>query len=229
MTAPNPQVLVVDDDPEITSVLSRGLALHGYDALSAHGVDAALEGLRGGPVDAAIIDVMIGADSGLDLVRQIRGAGFRMPILMLSALSEVDDRARGLEAGADDYVVKPFSLDELAARLSVQVRRNRSETPRPARMDKASWTLAGGGRTVTLTQREFALLTLFAAHPGEILSRPHIFETLWSGEGASSENVVDVYVGYLRRKLDPAGDFGFEIRTIRNRGFVLEGVPPRNG
>jgi DNA-binding response OmpR family regulator len=126
-------------------------------------------------------------------------------------------------------VVKPFSLDELAARLSVQVLRSRAETPRPARMDKTSWTVSAGARTVTLTQREFALLTLFAAHPGEILSRPHIFEALWSGEGASSENVVDVYVGYLRRKLDPAGDFGFEIRTIRNRGFVLEGISPRQG
>ena len=149
-----------------------GLALHGYDALSAHGVDAALTALGGKPPDAAIVDVMIGADSGLDLVRRIRSEGHRFPILMLSALSEVEDRTRGLEAGADDYVVKPFSLDELAARLSVQMLRSRSAAPRPATLNRAAWTISAGGRTVTLTQREFSLLSLFAAHPGEILARP---------------------------------------------------------
>ncbi len=218
-----PRVLIVDDDPEITSALSRGLALHAYRAVAVHGVEAALAALAGEPVGAAIVDVMIGADSGLDLVRRMRAEGHRIPVLMLSALTEVEDRALGLEAGADDYVVKPFSLDELVARLKVQERRSRSGA---ARLHGTSWTLTGAGRNVTLTQREFALLKLFATHPGEVLSRPRIFEALWSGEGASSENVVDVYVGYLRRKIDPAASFGFEIKTIRNRGFVLDGAPP---
>ncbi len=218
-----PRVLIVDDDPEITSALSRGLALHEYRAVAVHGVEAALAALAEAPVGAAIVDVMIGADSGLDLVRRMRAEGHRIPVLMLSALTEVEDRALGLEAGADDYVVKPFSLDELVARLKVQERRSRSAA---ARLDGTSWTLSAAGRNVTLTQREFALLKLFASYPGEVLSRPRIFEALWSGEGASSENVVDVYVGYLRRKIEPAASFGFEIKTIRNRGFVLDGAPP---
>lgn len=226
MTARQDIVLVVDDDPQITSALARGLALNGFDARSAHGIGAALEALGAEPVSAAIVDVMIGPDSGLDLVRRLRTEGHRVPVLMLSALSEVDDRAKGLEAGADDYVVKPFSLDELVARLQVQLRRSRQDAPRPARLDETTWTIAGGERSVQLTQREYALLSLFARHPGVVLSRLKIFEALWTGEGASSENVVDVYVGYLRRKLDPAIAFGFEIKTIRNRGFVLDGTPP---
>ncbi|SFB12103.1 DNA-binding response regulator, OmpR family, contains REC and winged-helix (wHTH) domain [Poseidonocella pacifica] len=219
------RILIVDDDPEITSALARGLTLHGYEPETSNRVDTALETLRTGGLAAAIVDVMIGNDSGLDLVRQIRDEGGTTPILMLSALTEVEDRARGLEAGADDYVVKPFSFDELIARVKVQEQRARVSRPR-ARLDPAHWSLTSGTRSVALTQREFSLLRTLAEHPGEALSRYTLFERLWAGEGASSENVVDVYVGYLRRKLDPATDFGFEIKTIRNRGFQLDGTPP---
>ena len=219
-------VLIVDDDPEITSALSRGLALHGLRSVSENRVDTALERFADTAISAAIIDVMIGSDSGIDLVRNVRNAGHRTPILMLSALSEVEDRARGLEAGADDYVVKPFSFDELVARLKVQQRRARPDKPR-ATLDMASWILSTDHRRVDLTEREVNLLALLSRHAGTPLSREMVFAELWASQGASSENVVDVYVGYLRRKLDPAQEFGFEIKTIRNQGFMLDGTAPK--
>lgn len=220
------RILIVDDDPEILSALSRGLELHGYATLAENRVETALARFDDGDVTAAIVDVMIGEDSGFDLVRAVREAGHRTPILMLSALSEVDDRTRGLEAGADDYVVKPFSFDELVARLKVQERRAMPAKPRPARLDSSEWSIDTGRHKVSLTQREFELLMMFAEHKGETLSRNQLFESLWADKGASSENVVDVYVGYLRKKLDPMRAFGFEIKTIRNRGFMLDGVAP---
>jgi DNA-binding response OmpR family regulator len=220
------RILIVDDDPEITSALARGLAAHGYDTISEHRVDSALTRLRAETLGAAIVDVMIGADSGIDLVRALRAEGIGLPIVMLSALSEVEDRARGLEAGADDYIVKPFSFDELVARLKVQERRARSERPRRARLERATRKVAGPNREVVLTEREFDLLVMLARNAGAAQTRGRIFDTLWAGDGTSSENVVDVYLGYLRRKLDPSSDFGFEIKTLRNRGFMLDGIAP---
>lgn len=224
MSDPLPCVLIVDDDPEITAALGRGLARLGYDITAKHQVATGLDQLRARTFDAAIVDVRIGTDSGLDLVRIARRDGITTPVLMLSALSTVEDRAAGLEAGADDYVVKPFSFEELAARLKVQERRARDQR---AVLDATGWALRRGARTVTLTQREFALLHVLARHPGQPVSRVDLFDLIWAAEGASAQNVVDVYVGALRRKLDPATDFGFELKTIRNRGFQLDGAPPR--
>ena len=226
MSTDPPRILIVDDDPEITSALARGLALHGYETLSENRASAALERFRQGALSAAIVDVMIGTDSGIDLVASVRRFGDTTPILMLSALSEVEDRTRGIEAGADDYIVKPFSFDELVARLKVQERRTRPPAPSVTRLDAATWTVSTATRKVVLTEREFALLHQLACSPGAVFSRAELFDILWAGEGASSENVVDVYVGYLRRKLNPASDFGFEIKTLRNRGFMLDGTGP---
>lgn len=223
------RILIVDDDPEITSALARGLRLHGYDPVTENRVDAAHDRLRGEGFSAAIVDVMIGSDSGIDLVRRLRSEGLTLPVVMLSALSEVDDRARGLEAGADDYIVKPFSFDELVARLKVQERRAESLRPRPALLDPVARTLSHDDRQVQLTERESALLMLLVARAGEVLSRGEIFDALWGDEGSSSENVVDVYLGYLRKKLGQNDDFGFQIKTLRNRGFTLDGVAPQLG
>ncbi|CAM4362901.1 response regulator transcription factor [Palleronia rufa] len=217
-------VLIVDDEPQIASALSRGLALHGFATVAEHDAEGALARLRGGGLRAAVIDVMLGPDSGLRLVARARELGVGLPILMLSALSEVEDRTAGLDAGADDYVVKPFSLDELVARLRVQERRVSQTRSELVRAERA---VRGAGREVVLTEREFALLSLLAAHAGEVLSRGYIFDTLWSKEGTSSENIVDVYVGYLRKKMDPMTGFGFEIHTLRNRGFRLTGTRPQ--
>ena len=223
MTTPSRTVLIVDDEPEIASALSRGLGMHGYDTVVEYAADPALSRLRQGRLTAAVIDVMLGPDSGLSLVTRARELGVGLPIIMLSALSEVEDRAAGLDAGADDYVVKPFSLDELVARLAVQERR---VSQGRAELSRAERTLRCGPREVALTQREFALLSLLAEKSGDVLSRGAIFDALWSSEGTSSENIVDVYVGYLRKKLDPMSEFGFEIHTLRNRGFQLAGKRP---
>ena len=222
---PSARLLVVDDDPEITSALARALVLHGYEVTTEIRADIALDRLATQDFSAAVIDVMLGADSGIDLVRRARAAGAQLPIVMLSALSEVEHRAAGLEAGADDYIVKPFSFRELVARLKVQERRVAATRPAPARISEVARSIASASRREVLTDREFALLALLAEHAGGPLSRGAIFDALWAGD-SSSENVVDVYVGYLRRKLSPAADFGFEIRTVRNRGFCLDGVAP---
>lgn len=219
------RLLIIDDDPKITSALVRGLTLHGYTAEAENRADKALERLQREEFAGAIVDVMLGADSGIDLVRAARASGVALPILMLSALSDVEDRAAGLEAGADDYVVKPFSFDELVARLRVQEQRAQAQRPEPARIIPESRTVSAGGASVTLTEREFALLALLTRKAGQPIPRGDIFDTLWLGEGSSNENVVDVYIGYLRKKLS-AEDFGFEIKTLRNQGFCLEGRLP---
>ena len=219
------RLLIVDDDPEITSALARGLALHDYDAQTEIRADRALSRLTQTRFDCAIIDVMLGADSGIELVRQVRAAGAKMPILMLSALSDVEDRAAGLEAGADDYVVKPFNLDELVARLRVQEHRASTQRSSRPRLGTADRALTFEGLQVVFTEREFELLSLLVAHAENPLPRNTIFETLWASDGSSNENVVDVYIGYLRKKLTDH-DFGFEIKTLRNRGFCLSGSTP---
>jgi DNA-binding response OmpR family regulator len=219
------RLLIVDDDPEITSALARGLRLHGYEAEASNRADLALARLGEGAFEGAIVDVMLGADSGLDLVRAARARGIDIPILMLSALTEVEDRAAGLAAGADDYVVKPFNFEELVARLRVQELRALQEQPEPARLSQRDRRLTRGTASVELTDRETDLLAYLVRHAGQPRPRGVIFDLLWASEGSSSENVVDVYIGYLRKKL--AGhEFGFEIKTLRNRGFCLEGIPP---
>ena len=221
----SPRLLIVEDDPEITSALLRGLALHGYEAEAENRSARAFERLSREQFAGAIVDVMLGADSGIDLVRAVRAAGVTLPILMLTALSDVEHRAAGLEAGADDYVVKPFSFDELIARLRVQEHRasqQRSGAPVLSSVDR---TLAWGEVRIGFTEREFDVLRLLVEHAETPMPRLTIFDSLWGEEGTSSENVVDVYIGYVRRKL-AGNDFGFEIKTLRNKGFCLTGRAP---
>jgi DNA-binding response OmpR family regulator len=214
-------ILIVDDDPEITDALARGLKMHGYSTLTASTVEAAE--MRFGEVDvtAAIVDVMVGPQSGIDLVRRLRQGGNTKPILMLSAMAEVEDRAAGLAAGADDYIVKPFAFDELVARLKVQQHRAGVSSAAGLKLERNARSVQLGGRSVQLTEREFTLIELLYAQRGRVLSRGEIFDQLWASEGTSSENVVDVYIGYLRKKLAPITDFGIEIKTIRSKGFAL--------
>lgn len=219
------KLLIIDDDPEITSALARGLKLHGYETETQNRADRALDRLQSGTHAGAIVDVMLGADSGIDLVRTARNRGVSIPILMLSALSEVEHRAAGLEAGADDYVVKPFNFDELVARLRVQEHRVSATRPDPVRLSRQSRTLHSSLATVTLTEREFDLLALLASRAETPVPRAEVFDALWGSDGSGNENVVDVYIGYLRKKLS-ASDFSMEIRTVRNQGFCLTGQVP---
>ncbi len=226
LTAMEKPLLIVEDDPEITSALMRGLRSHGYDATAENRAERALARLDEGPFACAIVDVMLGTESGLSLVRAARARGLTLPILMLSALSDVEDRTAGLEAGADDYVVKPFSFDELVARLRVQESRAVQRRPVPAALCPQARVLRRGADTVTLTEREYDLLALLLETPDAPRPRHALFEALWASDGSVSDNVVDVYIGYLRRKLSGT-DFGFEIRTIRNKGFCIIGHAPR--
>lgn len=214
------RILIVEDDEDIASALARGLLREGYAPQVAFDIASAMDLAAQGCV-AAIVDVMLGIENGHDLVRRMRREGYEIPVIMLSALSSVDDRAAGLAAGADDYVAKPFELSELIARLKVQEARRAAAQRDYPEIREDTREVVGSGRSVSLTQREFDLLSFLMARTGEVLSRGEIFDALWLGEGGSSENVVDVYLGYLRRKLSPAETFGLEIRTMRGRGFVL--------
>lgn len=218
------RILIVEDDDDIASALARGLRREGY--MTAVASDVATARMLANNCDAAIVDAMLGQERGEDLIRQLRSGGVQYPIVMLSALSGVEDRARGLSAGADDYVAKPFEFAELVTRLRVQESR-RIATGSNLEIDADRRQVRYGPNTATLTQREYDLLTHFLDHAGTVLSRGAIFDALWLNEGGSAENVVDVYVGYLRRKLSPAEKFGVEIKTVRGRGFVLtrEGDP----
>jgi DNA-binding response OmpR family regulator len=219
------RVLIVEDDPDIASLLDRGLAAAGYASDRAETAAAALALVEAGGIDAAIIDMMLGSDSGATLLAEMRRRGHRMPALMLSALARVEDRAEGLDAGAQDYIVKPFQLSELIARLEVQLSRARPRTE-PLRLadltyDPVTRLVTGGPRPVQLTDREGALLAYLIARNGAVASRGEIFDALWAPHGGSTDNVVDVYIGYLRRKLGNLTDYGLVVRTLRGRGFQL--------
>ncbi len=219
MTDQRRHVLIVEDDEDIAAAVSRGLQREGYEVSVAVDVPSARAVLDQG-YDAAIIDSMLGQDRGEDLIREIRSGGMRLPIVMLSALSGVEDRARGLEAGADDYVAKPFEFAELVTRLRVQENRRGTDAAELT-IERDQRQVQRGVHTTTLTQRELDLLDHLMNHKENVLTRGEIFDALWLNEGGSAENVVDVYIGYLRRKLGPPEKFGIEIKTVRGRGFLL--------
>ena len=219
------RVLIVEDDPDIASLLRRGLGASGYSAAWVETVDAALAAVEAGGIDAAIVDMMLGAESGAALLAEMRRRGHRLPVLLLSALARVEDRARGLDAGAQDYIVKPFQFGELLARLEVQLHRAapRQDVLRLGGLvyDPTSRLVTGGPRQVPLTEREGELLAWLIGRGGALATRGEIFDALWAPHGGATENVVDVYIGYLRRKLGNFADYGLLLRTLRGRGFQL--------
>ncbi|MFC0278307.1 response regulator transcription factor [Falsigemmobacter intermedius] len=219
-------ILLIEDDPDIASLLRRGLAAAGHSSVHTDCHAGAREALGRQPFDAAIVDMMLGEESGAEILADLRAAGHKMPALMLSALSRVEERAEGLDAGAQDYIVKPFQFTELLARLEVQLRRHIPQSA-PLVLAGLSWNpetrlVRGAGRDVALTEREGELLAWLIRHSGEISTRGAIFDALWAPHGGSTDNVVDVYIGYLRRKLGNFTAYGLVLRTLRGRGFVLE-------
>lgn len=225
-------VLVVEDDPDIGALLDRGLGAAGFVVKWVDTAGGALRHVAEHAPNAILLDVMLPDGTGNDLCRSLRQKGFSGPILFLSAKDEVSDRVDGLAAGGDDYIVKPFSFDELVARLRAQLLRR--ETMGGARslpeigglsLDPETRQARFRDVVVKLTQREAELLTLFMECPNRPIARGDIFDKLWLVQGGASLNVVDVYVGYLRGKL---GDIvrvgGPAISTIRGRGFMLEFV-----
>ena len=222
-----PHLLVVDDDRRIRDLLSRYLSGEGYRITTAGSAAMARAKLSSLSFDLLILDVMMPGETGFEFARHIRETS-AVPILMLTARDAVEDRIRGLDAGADDYLVKPFAFGELLARVRAMVRRGKPE--RPAKLtvdgvvlDPAAHTVRCGETLIDLTPKEFSLLEFLMRHPREVLSRPRILEHVWDINYDGFSNVVDVYVGYLRRKLPPPYDRTL-IRTVRGVGYQV-GTP----
>jgi two-component system, OmpR family, response regulator MprA len=222
------RVLVVDDDAAVRQSLSTALGRDGYEVLAAEGGGAALAQMAATSVDAIVLDVAMREPNGLEVCRRLRSRGDRTPILMLTARDLVDDRVAGLDAGADDYLVKPFALAELRARLRALLRRNAAsaELLRYADLvlDLAAARVTRGGREVVLTRTEYLLLELFLRHPGRVLSHSQIFQAVWGYDFGLRSGNLWVYMSYLRTKLEAAGEPRL-LHTVRGLGYVLRDTP----
>jgi two-component system, OmpR family, response regulator len=221
------RILVVEDEPKLARAVARGLEREGYAVDIAGRGDEALFQARVYDYDAVVLDVLLPEANGFEVCETLRGEGCWSPILMLTARDRVEDRIRGLDAGADDYLVKPFAFGELLARLRALIRRTPTERPAVLRVgdlvvDPATRSVTRADESVDLTAREFAVLEFLARRPGEVVSRTQMIEHVWDRNFEGASNIVDVYVGYLRRKLEQP--FGRPlIRTVRGAGYVLDG------
>jgi two-component system response regulator PrrA len=220
-----PLVLVVDDDEAIRTALERALRLEGFAVQVAEDGLRALELVEQSRPGVIVLDVVMPNLSGITVVSRLRARGNDVPICVLSARDEIQDRVAGLEAGADDYVIKPFDLEELVARLRALLRRGPSSEGDVIRVgdliiDPSQRMVTRAGREVTLTRREFELLEELARHRNVVLSRQQLLETVWGYDFEVEGNVVDVFIGYLRRKLEADGEERM-IHTVRGVGFVL--------
>jgi two-component system OmpR family response regulator len=220
------RLLVVEDDAKLVRALERGLGQEGYAVDVARTGDDGISQATAHEYDAIVLDVMLPGADGFAVCQELRRAGRRMPVLMLTARTAVEDRIRGLDGGADDYLVKPFDFGELLARLRVLVRRGPSEYPQTLDvgdlcLDTTTRVVRRAGTQVELTAREFDVLEVLARNAGRLVSRAELLETVWEENYEGSPNVVDVYIGYLRKKLElPKGRR--LIRTVRGKGFMLE-------
>ena len=219
------RILVVDDEPAVRDALDRALRLEGYETELAGDGQAALDALAAGPPDAMVLDVLMPRVGGLEVCRRLRADGDRTPVLVLTARDGVPDRVQGLDAGADDYLVKPFALEELLARLRALLRRSGGGEPEALRfagveLRPLEHTVRRGRRAIELTRTEFLLLELFLRHPRQVLTRSQIFERVWGYDFGAGSNSLEVYVGYLRRKLEAGGEPRL-LQTVRGLGYVL--------
>lgn len=219
-------ILVVDDEPAVRESLERALELERYSVALAGDGSEALERIAERAWDAVVLDVSMPAPNGLEVCRRLRGAGDRTPVLMLTARDALDDRVAGLDAGADDYLVKPFALKELHARLRALLRRSHPAQDEPLlrfadlTLDTRSREAARGERSFELTRTEFTLLELLMRHPRQVLSRSQIYEAVWGYDFGAGSNSLGVYVGYLRRKTE-AGREPRLLHTARGVGYAL--------
>ena len=222
------RVLVVEDDRKMVRILRQGLSEEGWAVEAAGDGEEALQTATIHPFDCIVLDVNLPGPDGFEVCRELRRRDVWSPVLMLSARDAVPDRVAGLQSGADDYLVKPFAFDELLARVRALARRRGGERPvtlevADLTLDPATRKVTRAGREIELTAREFALLEFLMRHAGEVVSRTRILEHVWDVNYAGLSNVVDVYVGYLRAKVDRPFDTNL-IHTVRGAGYVLK--PP---
>lgn len=219
------KVLVVEDDPDVRAALTRALSYEGYDVAIAEDGGRALEAIAQDPPSVIVLDVMMPFVDGLETCRRLRARGDETPILMLTALGDVSDRVDGLDAGADDYLAKPFALDELLARIRALLRRSSGDvsellTFSDLEMNLATRTVLRSGKPVPLTKTEFDLLEVLLRGSGRVVTRDQIYRDVWGFDFETSSNSLDVYVGYLRRKTEAGGSSRL-IHTVRGVGYTL--------
>ncbi|ASO18272.1 two-component system response regulator MprA [Actinoalloteichus hoggarensis] len=231
------RILVVDDDRAVRESLRRSLQFNGYQVDLASDGRQALDAVIGQRPDAMVLDVMMPRLDGLEVCRRLRGTGDDLPILVLTARDAVSDRVAGLDAGADDYLPKPFALEELLARLRALLRRaspdpgdGLDDLPPPLSfadlsLDTGTREVRRGDRLISLTRTEFSLLELLLSHPRQVLTRSRILEEVWGYDFPTSGNALEVYIGYLRRKTEGAGEARL-IHTVRGVGYVLRETAP---
>ena len=221
------RILVVDDEQPLREALERALKVENYEVETLENGALALERMKnaGNEIDAIVLDVLMPGIDGLEVCRRLRAAGDKTPVLMLTARVEVEDRVAGLDAGADDYVTKPFDLEELLARLRALLRRAGSPSDQVLRfadlvLDPVAHEVHRGDRLIEVTRTEFLLLELFLLNPRQVLSRSIIFERVWGYDFGPSSNSLEVYIGYLRRKTEAGGEPRL-VHTVRGVGYIL--------
>lgn len=225
------RILVVDDDVKITSFLRRSLVLEGFAVTTANSGAEALRHVAQEAPDLMILDIMMPGIDGMEVCRRVRAAGERFPILMLTARDAVADRVSGLDAGADDYLVKPFALEELLARVRALLRRVQPQGGAESggtvlryadlSLDTATWEAKRGERSFDLTAKEFDLLLLFLQHPRQVLTRDTLMEKVWGYDYSGESNVLEVFIKNLRQKMEAGGEPRL-IQTVRGVGYVLK-------
>jgi len=226
------RILIVDDDEKIISMLRRGLAFEGYEVLTASNGEQGLNKMMESEPDLVILDVMMPKVDGWEVCRRIREAGSSVPVIMLTAKDDIKDRVKGLDNGADDYLVKPFALEELLARVRALLRRKSSETEVESISRQVAYEnlvldldmrqVIRDGHTIELTTKEFELLHLFMLNPKRVLTRDMIMEKIWGYDFSGESNVLEVYVAMLRQKTEEFGGKRI-IQTVRGAGYVLRG------
>ncbi|HEU0087306.1 MAG TPA: response regulator transcription factor [Pseudonocardiaceae bacterium] len=229
------RILVVDDDRAVRESLRRSLQFNGYTVELVADGQQAMDAVARQRPDAMVLDMMMPRMDGLEVCRRLRSTGDDLPVLVLTARDAVSDRVAGLDAGADDYLPKPFALEELLARLRALLRRSSPDiangsagtelTFSDLSLDTGTREVVRGGRPISLTRTEFSLLELFLRHPRQVLTRSRILEDVWGYDFPTSGNALEVYVGYLRRKTEADGEPRL-IHTVRGVGYVLRGTPP---
>jgi two-component system, OmpR family, response regulator MprA len=224
------RLLVVEDDPQVRAMLTRALSYEGFDVETAADAGTAMASIRAAAPDLILLDLLLPDEDGVEVCRRLRAGGERLPILMVTARDTVSDRIEGLEAGADDYLVKPFSTAELIARVRALLRRARARGPdhelrlADLLLDASTHEARRGPRSIELTRREFELLSLLMENAGTVMTRERLLTEAWGFESAVETNALDVYVGYLRRKLEEDGEPRL-LHTVRGVGFVLRQAP----